>query len=78
MAEATRRTAIVVGEPLAGVSGGRALRREGFAGGLVAIGEEDHLPCGRPLRLSALPLGPDSNVREGLLGSWNARHGATA
>jgi hypothetical protein len=75
VAEDVRRPVIVIGEPLAGVSGGRALRREGFAGGVVKV---DHLRYGRSLLLSMHPLSPTSDVRQGLPGSWNARRGATA
>jgi len=42
------RTVVVVGMSLAGLRAAEALRREGFAGRLVAVGEERHEPYDRP------------------------------
>ncbi|MFM7224167.1 MAG: FAD-dependent oxidoreductase, partial [Actinomycetota bacterium] len=42
------RTVAVVGMSLAGLRTVEALRREGFAGRIVAIGVERHLPYDRP------------------------------
>jgi NADPH-dependent 2,4-dienoyl-CoA reductase/sulfur reductase-like enzyme len=42
------RTIAVIGTSLAGLRAAEALRREGFDGRIVAIGEEGHLPYDRP------------------------------
>ena len=42
------RTIAVVGASLAGLRAAEALRREGFDGRIIAIGEEPHLPYDRP------------------------------
>jgi NADPH-dependent 2,4-dienoyl-CoA reductase/sulfur reductase-like enzyme len=42
------RTIAIVGVSLAGLRAAEALRREGFDGRIVAIGEEPHLPYDRP------------------------------
>ncbi len=42
------RTVAIVGMSLAGLRAAETLRREGFDGRIVAIGEEDHLPYDRP------------------------------
>ncbi len=41
-------TVVVVGASLAGLRAAQGLRREGFAGQLVLVGAEDHLPYDRP------------------------------
>ena len=41
-------TIAVIGGSLAGLRGAEALRREGFAGRLVFVGAENHLPYDRP------------------------------
>ena len=53
------RTIVIVGMSLAGLRAAEALRREGFDGRIVAIGDEPHLPYDRP------PLS-----KELLAGSW--------
>ena len=42
------RRVVVVGASLAGVSAARALRKQGYAGRLVLVGAEPHLPYDRP------------------------------
>jgi NADPH-dependent 2,4-dienoyl-CoA reductase/sulfur reductase-like enzyme len=42
------RNVAIVGMSLAGLRAAETLRREGFDGRIVAIGEEDHLPYDRP------------------------------
>jgi NADPH-dependent 2,4-dienoyl-CoA reductase/sulfur reductase-like enzyme len=42
------RDVVVVGAGLAGLTAARALRAEGFAGGVTVIGEERHRPYDRP------------------------------
>jgi 3-phenylpropionate/trans-cinnamate dioxygenase ferredoxin reductase subunit len=42
------RTIVIVGASLAGLRAAEALRREGFDGRIVAIGDEPHLPYDRP------------------------------
>jgi 3-phenylpropionate/trans-cinnamate dioxygenase ferredoxin reductase subunit len=54
-------TIAIVGASLAGLRSAQALRRLGFAGRLVAIGDEPHLPYDRP------PLS-----KEVLAGKWDA------
>jgi NADPH-dependent 2,4-dienoyl-CoA reductase/sulfur reductase-like enzyme len=53
------RTIVIVGASLAGLRAAEALRREGFDGRIVAIGDEPHLPYDRP------PLS-----KELLAGAW--------
>jgi 3-phenylpropionate/trans-cinnamate dioxygenase ferredoxin reductase subunit len=53
------RTIAIVGTSLAGLRAAEALRREGFDGRIVAIGDEPHLPYDRP------PLS-----KELLAGTW--------
>jgi 3-phenylpropionate/trans-cinnamate dioxygenase ferredoxin reductase subunit len=55
------RRVVIVGASLAGVSAARALRREGFGGEVILLGEEDHRPYDRP------PLSKDV-----LAGKWQA------
>jgi len=57
----TPTTIAVVGASLAGIRAAGALRREGFAGSLVLIGEEPHRPYDRP------PLS-----KQYLAGTWDA------
>ncbi|MGW1259676.1 FAD-dependent oxidoreductase [Streptomyces sp. NPDC002513] len=54
----SRRIA-VVGASTAGLTAGRALRNQGYEGTLTLIGDEPHLPYGRP------PLSEQS-----LAGTW--------
>jgi|GEM_PF-3190553 len=54
-------TVVVVGASLAGLRTAQALRRLGFGGQLVVVGEEPHLPYDRP------PLS-----KELLAGKWEA------
>ena len=41
-------TVVVVGGSLAGLRGAEALRRQGYEGRLVLVGEESHRPYDRP------------------------------
>jgi NADPH-dependent 2,4-dienoyl-CoA reductase/sulfur reductase-like enzyme len=45
---ATPRTIVIVGASIAGLRAAEALRREGYDGRLVLIGDERHLPYDRP------------------------------
>ncbi len=73
------RTITVVGASLAGLSTVRALRAEGYDGGIVVIGEERHTPYDRPplskdflkgdLDADALALG-DADEYEDLDARW--------
>jgi NADPH-dependent 2,4-dienoyl-CoA reductase/sulfur reductase-like enzyme len=58
-------TIVIVGASLGGLRSAQALRREGFAGRLVAIGAESHLPYDRP------PLS-----KEVLAGKWEPERAA--
>jgi 3-phenylpropionate/trans-cinnamate dioxygenase ferredoxin reductase subunit len=57
MADAVARPYVVVGASLAGASAVEALRREGYAGRLVLLGAEPHLPYERPPLSKGLLLG---------------------
>ena len=48
---------IVVGAGLAGLAGADELRRHGFTGDLVVVGDEIHLPYDRPPLSKAIPAG---------------------
>lgn len=58
-------TVVVVGAALAGLRAAETLRREGFRGDLVLIGEETHLPYDRP------PLS-----KQVLAGTWSGEQAA--
>jgi NADPH-dependent 2,4-dienoyl-CoA reductase/sulfur reductase-like enzyme len=45
---ATLRTIVIVGASLAGLRAAETLRREGYEGSLVLVGDERHLPYDRP------------------------------
>jgi len=76
------RTAAVVGASLAGLSTARALRRQGFDGRLVIVGDEPHRPYDRPplskdfLAGKASDIGLGTPDDEGLDFDW--RLGARA
>lgn len=55
------RRVVVVGASAAGLAAAEGLRRSGYDGGLVLVGEEDHLPYDRP------PLS-----KQLLAGEWSA------
>jgi 3-phenylpropionate/trans-cinnamate dioxygenase ferredoxin reductase subunit len=58
-----RRTAVVVGASLAGLSAVRALRQQGFDGRVVLVGDEPHLPYDRPPLSKGFLLGTVSREK---------------
>ena len=60
-------TVVVVGASLAGLRAVEALRRRGFGGRIVAVGDEPHAPYDRPPLSKEILTGSWEPERTGLL-----------
>lgn len=64
------KTIAIIGGGLAGVSGARALRDEGYDGRLLLIGEEAHRPYDRPSLSKAVLAGDEERPAELVERTW--------